>query len=431
MNDRRPVSSVMTPVPRHYAGRLLFAALLVSLAAAGCGSPAASFQPATVYMIKQERAAGAPIPSEQKGEIADTLVALFGTPDDPHVPALADVEVEKVLDAKLLKIAAGPVGVSKDGRPVGLYREHCAHCHGVTGDGRGPTAAFLNPYPRDYRLGVFKFKSTAPIGEKPTHDDLRRILVNGIPGTAMPSFRLLEDQQIEALVHYVRYLAIRGEVERALIYQVSQMDTESGEQLISFDALGDKQSELLQEQLTNIKDTAAGIVTRWLNAESSVLQVEERPAMEDKQAAIDRGRELFYGKVANCFSCHGDSALGDGQTNLYDDWTKEIEPTNPDASVLEEYLHAGALPPRNLRPRNLREGVYRGGRRPIDLYWRIRIGIGGAEMPAAPMKSADDPADKAGLTEEDVWCLVEYVRQMPFEPASEPQHSLENLGFTR
>ena len=29
-----------------------------------------------------------------------------------------------------------------------LYREHCAHCHGISGDGVGPTAVFLNPYPR-------------------------------------------------------------------------------------------------------------------------------------------------------------------------------------------------------------------------------------------------------------------------------------------
>src|SRR5262245_2338944 len=34
-----------------------------------------------------------------------------------------------------------------------LYMQHCIHCHGVTGDGNGPTAKFLNPRPRDYRLG--------------------------------------------------------------------------------------------------------------------------------------------------------------------------------------------------------------------------------------------------------------------------------------
>ena len=35
-----------------------------------------------------------------------------------------------------------------------------------------------------------------------------------------------------------------------------------------------------------------------------------------------------------------------------------------------------------LRPANLNRGVYKGGRRPIDIYWRISKGINGAKMPA-------------------------------------------------
>ena len=34
-------------------------------------------------------------------------------------------------------------------------------CHGSSGAGDGPTAAFLYPRPRDYRRGLFKFTSTA------------------------------------------------------------------------------------------------------------------------------------------------------------------------------------------------------------------------------------------------------------------------------
>ena len=47
---------------------------------------------------------------------------------------------------------------------------------------------------------------------------------------------------------------------------------------------------------------------------------------------------------------------------------------------------------------NLTPGVYRGGRRPIDLFWRIKRGIGPSGMPAEPA-SADD---------EDVWDVVEF-----------------------
>ncbi len=34
-----------------------------------------------------------------------------------------------------------------------LYRKHCLHCHGVSGDGNGPTSAFLWPRPRNYQPG--------------------------------------------------------------------------------------------------------------------------------------------------------------------------------------------------------------------------------------------------------------------------------------
>ena len=124
------------------------------------------------------------------------MVALFGTPEDPIFPyeLLDEPEAgEELINPERLKIAAGAVSSDRQGKQHGLYREHCAHCHGVTGGGMGPTAATLNPYPRDFRMGKYKFKST-PLGKAPTRDDIRRILINGIPGTAMPSFRLLLDQ---------------------------------------------------------------------------------------------------------------------------------------------------------------------------------------------------------------------------------------------
>src|SRR5215207_2334394 len=94
------------------------------------------------------------IAPEHQQSIANILGAMFGTPDEPN--ALP----ETGLDIKKLKMAAGPVWSDKAGGKHGLYRRHCVHCHGISGDGRGPTAAILNPYPRDYRPGIFKFKST-------------------------------------------------------------------------------------------------------------------------------------------------------------------------------------------------------------------------------------------------------------------------------
>ena len=110
-----------------------------------------------------------------------------------------------------------------------LYRVHCLHCHGVTGNGRGPTASWLNPHPRDYRQGRFKFTSVdqTKLRKPPHRDDLLRVLEHGIEGTAMPSFGLLQPAEREALVSYVIHLSIRGKTEFdtiLLAYEFSSKD---------------------------------------------------------------------------------------------------------------------------------------------------------------------------------------------------------------
>ncbi len=64
-----------------------------------------------------------------------------------------------------------------------------------------------------------------------------------------------------------------------------------------------------------------------------------------------------------------------------------------------------------LRPANLVDGTYKGGRRPIDLYWRISKGINGAKMPA-----------HAGLLNDDqIWDVVNFVLALPLEPGLLPE----------
>ena len=52
----------------------------------------------------------------------------------------------------------------------------------------------------------------------------------------------------------------------------------------------------------------------------------------------------------------------------------------------------GALPDRHIIPRNLRLGTYRGGRRPLDIYYRIHEGIQAAPMPQTDLLTAEDKA---------------------------------------
>ncbi|MFM8414744.1 MAG: cytochrome c [Planctomycetota bacterium] len=378
------------------------------LLAAGCSpTPPASFRLNLVEAISPTAEKDAIDPeraltADQQRQVATILAAMFGTPDEPVCLP------ETGLDQAKLVLAAGPVRSDIVGRKNGLYREHCAHCHGITGDGLGPTAAFLNPYPRDYRPGVFKFKSTER-SSKPTHADLARVLHNGVPGSSMPSFGLLSSVEVDALVEYVKYLSIRGETELALMrYFYEELDEDAGGKL-------PETRELLVDEIL------APIAEKWAAAEEEVIEVPEMPEGLELAASIAKGRELFHGDKANCVKCHGVTALGDGQANDYDDWNKNVVKIEDKLSKIaagdldaaerrwvgqfEEVLAGDALTPRTIPPRNLRQGIYRGGRRPLDLYYRIHAGINGAPMPAA----------KGTVAPEDIWHIVNYVRSLPYD----------------
>lgn len=442
---------------RHRAGGLVLAVLIGAIV--GCSSEPAQFDLNEVALRKaelnQETRFSDPYQIEP---IAKILTENFGTPDNPKVPEFdyeelfpdlyedpesLDPEEKEELEAEqsaikdllkldMLKLAAGPYGSDEEGTTRGLYRQHCVHCHGISGDGAGPTAAFLNPYPRDFRMGKFKWKSTKT-GSPPTHDDLKRVITNGVPGTAMPSFKLLPEEEIEALTQYVKYLTIRGLAERSLLMEFSQLDAaaakpaekrsvEEEEYVTELSADEIKEArEDLQAEVDELSEYARmdfilPIYESFRDAEPT--EVPARPEW-DLNESIAAGKTLFFGK-GGCATCHGQSAVGDGQTaeDFFDDWTEDYyDPKAPDH--LEEFLSLGALPPRKLDPRNLRMNNFRGGRRPVDVYWRIKNGIEGAKMPAASYE----------LQDEDVWHLVDYVlKGLPYDSLSQPQlHEQENL----
>lgn len=420
----------MRPVNPTGDQRLLLIAAGVVLVASvcGCDAPIASFPSNEVLAKRLEL--GDEVPLEQATTDAAVLLEeMFGTPDNPAWPDFLNTkDGESIVSIENLQRAAGAVSSDEEGRHRGLYREHCVVCHGVAGDGLGPAAALLNPYPRDFRHGKFKFTST-PIGIRPTYADLKRTLREGIVGTSMPAFDLLADEDIEALVDYVIYLSVRGELERRMLtFAATDLDPEDGERLYvaTWKTDSPEKYEAAQEEFRGI---ATAIAAAWRQADQEVLQVRSPPEdlpvaklarsgdhVEGLAASIDRGRELFRGKVAACSFCHGNDARGDGQQNNYDDWTRDwtlgFDPRNLDE--LEPMLELGALEPRNIQPRNLQRGIFRGGSSPDDLYTRIVNGIEGTPMPAAPLQ----PENPQGLTNRDVWDLVNYLLSLEPEQGS-------------
>ncbi|MCZ6690155.1 MAG: c-type cytochrome [Planctomycetota bacterium] len=90
-----------------------------------------------------------------------------------------------------------------------VYFQRCAFCHGLNGAGDGPVADGLDPRPRDFRDGLFKFRSTKS-GELPKDEDLFRTIARGLPGTAMPAWQVpkktLSDEEVWQVLHYVKTL---------------------------------------------------------------------------------------------------------------------------------------------------------------------------------------------------------------------------------
>src|SRR3990172_3808821 len=90
-----------------------------------------------------------------------------------------------------------------------IYNFRCAPCHGFGGAGDGPAAMTLDPRPRDFTRGLFKFKSSPP-GEVVLDEDLFRTISRGIPGTAMPSWKhLLSEEQRWQVIAYIKTFSNR------------------------------------------------------------------------------------------------------------------------------------------------------------------------------------------------------------------------------
>ena len=169
-----------------------------------------------------------------------------------------------------------------------VYQKQCVPCHGRTGRGDGEFAKGVTTKPRNFRTGVFKFRTTA-MGFLPTDDDLRRTIRSGVSGTMMPSFKKLSDADITAVISYLKVLSSRWNKPE------------------------------YKGEVHKLPD-----VPEWYQK------------LEERAVHIGKGNSLF--KV-NCVICHGNEAKGDGEgaRALIDIWENPIIP----ADLAQEHHKSG------------------------------------------------------------------------------------------
>ncbi len=127
--------------------------------------------------------------------------------------------------------------------------------------------------PRDFRPGIFKFRST-PTGSLPTDEDLFETVSRGLRGTGMIAQDDLPESERRAVVAYLKTFSERFESEKP----------------------------------------------------QTPIPVPEPPPRTPE--LIAKGRELY--EKAECFKCHGTKGRGDGPsaTDLKDDWGYPIQATD-------------------------------------------------------------------------------------------------------
>jgi mono/diheme cytochrome c family protein len=197
---------------------------------------------------------------------------------------------------------------------------------------------------------------------------LIRTVLRGAKGTAMPSFRWLPQEELEAVVDYVTLLSYRGELERRLAVEVEELDDD----------------EPLDAGV--IADYLRQIHAAWEAAEGHlVVSVTRMPARTEETIAA--GKQAFLTK--ECAKCHGADGRGHTQENVGQDIWGHV--TNA---------------------ADLTSGMYHGGRRPIDIYRRIHAGINGTPMPAFGHALAQEP--------DTIWHLVHYVQSVAETHKNQP-----------
>ena len=241
-----------------------------------------------------------------------------------------------------------------------VYTRSCLACHGASGQGNGPASSGLDPPPRDFTRGIFKFGATLPrdgAPTLPTDADLERVIRGDMHGSATLSWNL-SSAELADVVQYLKTFSPRW------------------------------RTEVPGAPLVPGPDPWAGQGAR----------------------AIAQGRALYHG-LAKCSSCHAAYATRAEITSFVKLYAPGAAPPSFRARMFAStpvdavaFSVDGAHPLRILPPDFLHARLksIRARSELPDLYRVIALGIDGAGMP--PWRDALTPAQ--------IWAIAHYVRSL-------------------
>lgn len=202
-------------------------------------------------------------------------------------------------------IPTAPKHPPKVAHAAELYQQHCAACHGASGNGDGPLAAGMEPPPIAF--------SNAARADQRSPLSYYQTITQGVSGTAMVSFKQqLSQAERWALAYYAGTLAYRDDIQQGA--ELWKNNPQVRSQVSNLDEL----SRLRAEQLVAIigKDKAHALVG-YLRAQPAAL------AQSLSGLALARGR--LRASVASYLTGNNEQAF-QLALSAYLDGVEPVEP---------------------------------------------------------------------------------------------------------
>ena len=251
--------------------------------------------------------------------------------------------------------------VSKETLNLGhdTYVQYCMQCHGLKGDGKGPASPGMNPQPRNFTQGLFKFGSVTS-GELPLDADLKHTIRYGLRGTQMLPWDI-SDERLDAVVQYIKTFSP-----------------------------------------TTWKDGVPGTPQTLTADPFGAARASE---------AIALGKKVYHG-MAQCYSCHPTYASLEEISDASKEFTGNPVTSlreKPEFSILQDSSYGHKFMP----PDYTKSPIKTGGD-VASLYKVLGTGVGGTTMPAwkVNLSTLQDEAAKEKESEQRLWALAYYVNSL-------------------